>query len=416
MALHRGARIPVAIERPAAGGRMIARHEGAVLLVSGAIPGERVEVAVEQVRRQTVWATTVRVLEPSPDRVAEADPSPCGGHVYAHVAAARQAALKSEIIADAFRRIGKLTLGAPVEMTTASHDGYRMRARLHLAGGRVGFYREGSHTVCDPGPTRQLLPATLTCLEQLRPALVQAGVTSIELTETCDGSARALHCEGGRAPRLSDARGGDGLQGLSWAADPAGRTRSVMGTPWVTDAMALGHGPVVLQRHARAFFQGNRFLLQPLVSHVLAAIPDGPMLDLYAGVGLFSAAAAAAGHEGVAVEADPVSAADLAVNAAPWGGRLDVRHAPVESVLATGIAPASCVVLDPPRTGASPEALDGILALAAPRVVYVSCDMATLARDAARLTAGGYALSTIRGFDLFPQTAHVEAVAVFERG
>jgi 23S rRNA (uracil1939-C5)-methyltransferase len=150
---------------------------------------------------------------------------------------------------------------------------------------------------------------------------------------------------------------------------------------------------------------------------VTRAVAPGPIVDLYAGVGLFSTVLAATGHAPVtAVEGDPVSSADLAVNARPFAGVLTVEAISVEAFLRTArIPPGATLLVDPPRTGVSREALDALLALRAPRVVYVSCDVATLARDLRRALDEGYALRTLEAFDLFPNTAHVESVAVLER-
>src|SRR5688572_22303513 len=153
--MNRGERYRLTIERPAAGGRMIARHEGAIVFVSGAIPGEVVEAEVEKVQRGTVWATARQIVEPSPDRV-EAPEGACGGSVFAHIAYDRQRQIKSAIIEDAFRRIGRIPLDSPTDVVGSPIDGYRMRARLHVANGRIGFFREGMHSLCDAAPTRQL--------------------------------------------------------------------------------------------------------------------------------------------------------------------------------------------------------------------------------------------------------------------
>jgi 23S rRNA (uracil1939-C5)-methyltransferase len=144
-------------------------------------------------------------------------------------------------------------------------------------------------------------------------------------------------------------------------------------------------------------------------------LPSLPVVDLYAGVGLFAVCAAAAGWEGVtAVEGDPVSAADLEVNASPYAACLTVLHEPVERTLGRGrIPPDPTLIVDPPRTGISKDALDGVVATRARRIVYVSCDVATLARDAKRFLEAGYVLGTVEAFDLFPNTAHVEVLTDF---
>jgi tRNA/tmRNA/rRNA uracil-C5-methylase (TrmA/RlmC/RlmD family) len=192
------------------------------------------------------------------------------------------------------------------------------------------------------------------------------------------------------------------------------------GDPVVHDTVTAP-GPsaatVRLGRHVGAFFQGNRFLLQSLVTEVLSHVPEGPLCDLYAGCGLFGLAHAAAGRGDVdAVEGDALSGEDLRINAAPYAGAARIHRASVERFLAaSGTVEGRTVILDPPRTGLSSESRELIATAGAARVVYVSCDPATLARDARRLVDGGYRLSSVDIFDLFPVTGHVETVGVFDR-
>jgi len=159
--------------------------------------------------------------------------------------------------------------------------------------------------------------------------------------------------------------------------------------------------------------------LPALVRQVIDAVPGGSrVVDLYAGAGLFAVAAAIArGASVTAVEGDRVSSADLADNAQQAGGHVEAIHASVEAFTAKARRSADApdvVIVDPPRTGMSKDALTGAIGLKAARVVYVSCDVATLARDARRLLDAGYGLDRIDAFDLFPNTPHVETVARFE--
>jgi 23S rRNA (uracil1939-C5)-methyltransferase len=174
---------------------------------------------------------------------------------------------------------------------------------------------------------------------------------------------------------------------------------------------------VRLRRHVAAFFQSNRFLLQPLVEAVLALTPRGGLLDLYAGAGLFGVSYAALGRGAVvAVEGDRQAAADLRDNAAALGELVRVVPHAVEDFLGRSPrAGTATILVDPPRTGMSKEAAQMIVAAGAPRVVYVSCDVATLARDVRRFVDAGYRLVHLEAFDLFPNTAHVESVVVLER-
>ena len=419
--------LELTVERPVAGGRMLARHEGQVVFVAGAIPGERVRARVEKVTRQTTWAAVVDVIEPSADRREPACDLACGGSAYAHIRYDRQRQCKAEIVADAFRRIGKIALEAPVPVAPSPEEGYRLRARLHVRQGRAGFFREGTHALCDAGSTRQVLPATLTAVDAALAAVSDrlAECDEVIVAENVAATERVLHFVPRDGARLDDLRGR-----VQCPASVNGLTTALRGRPLVLDGVGAvtdrsadlfgGHedasiAPAEWARHASSFFQGNRFLIGALVRRVLDLGAGDRFLDLYSGVGLFAVALAARGGRGLAVESDAASGADLATNARPWTERLRVLPVPVEEAVSLPLDPApDVVVVDPPRTGLSPAALRGLGALRAPRLVYVSCDPPTLARDAALLIAAGYQLDTLEAFDLFPNTPHVEVVASFK--
>jgi len=394
--------IDLRIERPVAGGRMLARHEGQVVFVSGAIPGERVRVRIERRIKNTLFATTVEVLDASADRREPICDAACGGLSFAHVQYARQLALKGAIVADAFQRIARITLPEPA-VSPSPETGYRLRARLHVRNGRAGFFREGTHDWCDAGPTGQLSPECLAAATDAVRGLGPAAVLceAVIVSENVAASERALLLEpvpDGRLPALADAR-----------MEVSDTAAALFGADPPIDA------GVTWTRHVRSFFQGNRFLTGDLVRYVLAQAPGDRCLDLYAGVGLFAVALAARGSRVVAVEGDEFSARDLALNAEPWGDRLRTIRAAVEEASAgdrLGGAP-DVVVLDPPRTGLSPRALQRVVDCRAPRIVYVSCDPPTLARDAAALAKHGLVVESAQAFDLFPNTPHVEAVVSF---
>jgi 23S rRNA (uracil1939-C5)-methyltransferase len=403
-----GTTLSLAVEKPAVGGRMIARVDGQVVLVAGAIPGERVQARIERVGKGVAYADTVAVEEPSPDRRVPFVDLVCGGSLYAHIAYPRQLEIKGQVIADAFARIARLQLPDHVGVAASPEEGYRMRARLHVRGRRVGFFREATHDVCDARDTRQLLPATCDVVDRLAAALRSVGadtIREIELSENVEATERAVHFV--TADRV-DPRVVDKLAAID------GISRG----PHVTDALRLGATVVTLRRHVQAFFQGNRYLLADLVAHVVNQVPaGGALVDLYAGVGLFAVAATATrGASVVAVEGDPYAAEDLRANAAAAGGQIVARKGAVEGFLVgPGNATAGTIILDPPRTGLSREALTALIDFSATRLVYVSCDVATLARDARRLVDSGYTIHRADAFDLFPNTPHVETVVVFER-
>jgi 23S rRNA (uracil1939-C5)-methyltransferase len=424
MPVTTGQDVELLIERPAAGGRMIARHAGEVLLVGGAIPGERVAARVTRAGRRVAFADTIRVLEASADRREPPGDPRCGGCLYAHIAYGRQRQLKAEIIRDAFVRIGRIAVETAIEVAGSPEHGYRMRARFHVEAGRAGFYREGTHEPCEPRQTGQLLEASIDAVEASVASLAAQGheVVAVELSENVGADQRALHLDVRGRPPSTDA-----LERVVAAAGLTGCTARTSdtsvqsaGDPIVSDSTeALSGGRATggtLRRHPEAFFQANRYLVGDLVGAVLDNVSAAPVLELYAGVGLFSVALAAAGRgRTLAVEGDPVSGRDLLRNAAPYYDRLRVVRSSVEAFLAREIQPAPATVLvDPPRTGLSKQAAGAIAHAGARRIVYVSCDPPTMARDARRLVDAGYRLSSLRGFDLFPNTPHVETLGVFD--
>ena len=425
MALESGQQVELAIEKPAAGGRMIARHGGQVVLVQGGIPGERVLARIERVERQLAFAATTEVLEPSPDRVEPLADAACGGCLYSHVSYARQRSLKGEVIQDAFVRLGRLPIEAPA-VAPSPDRAYRMRARLHVRNARIGFYREGTHDLCDAAATGQLSEAAVTAATRAVQSLVNDGLTlmAIELTENLPANERVVHVvpageQDVTIEQLEAALNAGALTGCSGRA--AGGPLRVSGMPMVSDSLsALTGGRAAtgsLQRHAESFFQANRFLLPDLVQSVLDAVPaDRTVLDLYAGVGLFAVALAATGREGItAVEGDRSSGNDLTANAVRQGGAIAVWNQSVEEFLRRRRRTPGTIIVDPPRTGLSRDAALAIARAGADRLLYVSCDPPTMARDARRLVDAGYQLTSLRAFDLFPNTPHVESLGIFNK-
>jgi 23S rRNA (uracil1939-C5)-methyltransferase len=408
----------LSVEKPAVGGRMIARVDGQVVLVAGAIPGERVSARIERVGKGVAYADTVALEQPSSDRREPFTDPLCGGCLYAHIAYPRQLLIKGQVITDAFGRIGRLVLPTAPIVAPSPDEGYRMRARLHLRAGssRAGFFREGTHEVCDARATRQLLPATCDVLDRLSATLRSrgeaVGACEIDISENIDASERTMHLETDAAtssdwlPTLSSLGGVKGI---------TSKTQSV-GDPYVTDQFSIEGLAIILRRHVLAFFQGNRFLLRDLLAHVAAQIPQGSsVVDLYAGVGAFSVAAALTrGARVIAVEGDQPAASDLNHNAAAANGAVEAVHQSVELFTARPRSSPEVALIDPPRTGMSKQALAGVVRLRAKRLVYVSCDVATLARDTRSLLDAGYAIQRVDAFDLFPNTPHVETVVTFE--
>lgn len=415
------------IEKPVAGGRMLARHEGRVVLVAGAIPGERVVARLERTAHGVTYAAVQQVLRPSEDRLPLSTDPACGGRAFAHVTLARQLALKRAIVEDALHRLARIASPAVQPTVSSPREGYRMRARFHVRNQRIGYYREATHDVCDVSSLPELLPATREVIRTLETRDLTA-IDTLEIAENLPASERALHVTLGSSPaveasKLSDVFAELGLSGVS-AFAPGRGAWTIHGSPGVKDPVSalvpqtIIHGPdAMIHRHPAAFFQANRHVLPELVELVIERVREEPILDLFSGVGLFALACLASTNESVtAVEGDHRSSADLRVNVAAFGERASVAATSVEHFLqAARPGQFGTVILDPPRTGLSAPALRGVLRLKARRLIYVSCDVATLARDTRALIENGYQPDSFHPIDLFPDTPHVETVVAFTK-
>lgn len=390
--------VELTVDRPAQGGRMIARLDGAIVLVAGAIPGERVRARITERRHGVAFAETTEVLEASGDRREPPYDPLCGGNLLAHVAYPRQLELKREILGDAFRRQARVSLESLPPITGSPETGYRMRARLHMAHGRIGFYRERTRDVCDAARTGQLSEAAAAVIASAAAGLAPhaAAIDAIVLAENVAATERILH--------------------VVWKFNPVDYSRLIDGISGAETLDETLPGGATLTRHAASFFQANRFLLAPLVTKVCDAAGAGNIADLFAGVGLFAAEAASRGAEVIAVESDPSSSADLAQNLKAFGLSARAVREPVESWLAGRASVPDTVIVDPPRTGLSNEARRRLIEVKPEKVVYVSCDPVTLARDVKEFLAAGYQLTKLEALDLFPNTPHVESIAVLATG
>ncbi len=414
------------IEKVVAGGFGLARHDGRVVLVRGAIPGEVVRARVQRTGKGGVlFADVVDVLEPSADRVEPATDPRCGGLAFAHVRYARQLNLKADLLRDALRRTGRVPEPPPFEVMASPLEGWRLRARLHVVDGQVGFFREGTHSLCPP-PASQL-PAHMReaaqAVVEVIPAAVQPSIAGVVVAEDVASTSRAVHVDLREQARIPQWQADLplGVAGLSVARSGRRDLGQVLGHPLLHEPLAALCGQAVdgtLVWQPGGFFQANRFVLPHLVQAVLAQLDESPVVDLFAGVGLFGVCAAATGQAAVCcVEGDGISGEALQINAAPFGGRVDVLRQPVETFVSERRLhlDAAVVVVDPPRTGLPPRVAAALCEASPARVVYVSCDPPTFARDVRQLTAAGYALRSLAAFDMFPGTAHLETLAVLER-
>lgn len=382
----------------AAGGDAIARDAGGrVVFVSGALPGELVRVELSDERRDFARARTLEVVEASPDRVVPPCPhlsAGCGGCGWQHVAPSAQPALKAGIVADALRRLAGL--GIAVDAAPPLPGGaQRTTVRVAVGpGGRLGYRPARSHDVVEVGSCQVAHPL----IEELL-AVAEPG-DARELTLRC--GARTGERMVVASPRAEGVAVPDDV--VVVGNDELARGRRA----WITEEAAGRRWRI----SARSFFQSGPEAAEALVHAVAAAVGEPPgegerLVDLYGGVGLF-AATVGAGRRTTLVERSASSVADARTNLAGSGARvlrLDVdRWRPSR---------AEVVVADPPRSGLGKAAVAAVVATGAPRVVLVSCDAASLGRDASLLGAAGYTLESCSIVDSFPHTPHVEVVSAF---
>jgi 23S rRNA (uracil1939-C5)-methyltransferase len=396
---------------------MLARHQGQVVLVAGAIPGERVRVHVDRRARGVSYAVVDEVLAPSDARRPGVGDPRCGGRSYAHIAYPSQLELKRAIVVDALARIGHCADATVLATVGSPEHGYRTRARLHVARGRVGFVREGSQDVC-PFTEGAVLSAPMTAALETMAARLDRSLkllAEIDVVESVDATERAWTLRWLPSPDARRAASRVGVfEGWTGGWLETGSERRALGAPWVFDELPGTAGTLRLRHQPTSFFQGNRYLLSTLARMVVARV-EAPVIDLYAGVGLFGLLAAANALAPVElVEGEPSSAADLRVNCEAFGPKVTAVQHPVETYLRHHPPPrGATVIVDPPRTGLSAAVVAALAGRRVRRIVYVSCDPPTFARDARALIAAGYGLDGVQPLDLFPGTAHVELVATF---
>jgi len=388
------ATVELEITALAAGGDGVGRDgNGRVTFVPRSAPGDRLRARIVHATSSFARAEIADLIAAGPTRVDPPCPhflERCGGCQWQHVARAAQLAAKQAIVAGALRKLEGVRIHAIADPAPAL--GWRRRARFHVEGGKAGLYALGS---------KRVLP--IDHCPQLEPAL-DAAYAVVAAATPPDGELALLCAHDGRIVVATE---------RAWR----GAAR-VMGRAGIVGVLAgaggdAPHGDVVVEVEPGLwggpwdFAQASRLGNAALVAQARAALGRGPgrLLELYAGAGNFTRGFAADGWE--------VTPTDAVAPARPPPG---FHAGPVHEVLArlaSAEGPWTAIALDPPRTGAA-EAIDGIVRAAPRTIVYVSCDVATLARDAARLT--GYRASDAWPLDVMPQTAHVEVVMRLQRG
>jgi 23S rRNA (uracil1939-C5)-methyltransferase len=382
--------LEVEIERILPGGYGLAHAAGHTVFVSLAAPGDRLRVRVERQQGNVLFASIEEILVASPDRIEPPCPyfGRCGGCDFQQLTYEKQLAAKAEIIRDCLHRIARLDRLPEIVVTPSPRDWrYRMRATWQIDQNErtIGYYERGSRRVCDVADCAVLVPQLEATLERVR---------TTEWHEFPPG-----------------------LKHLDAVTDETAVSLAPPFAEFETAELELKLGEETYNYSAEAFFQVNPGLLAPLIEFALDDASGEAAVDLYCGVGLFTLPLARRFARVTGVEGNPVAVQFARRNLQRAAlGNTQVIYAGVAEWIRARTLQCDFVLLDPPRAGAESVVIKGIVDAHAPRVSYVSCDPATLARDLRKLFAGGYAIDSLRAFDLFPQTHHVETVVRLHLG
>ena len=372
------------IDKLVSGGDGLARHEGRVVFVPGVLPGEEVKVELVEAKKDFARARLVSVEKPSPDRV----PPPCslagrcGGCDWLHIDSAAQARQKVELVRDSLRRLAGFDR-PDLKIVTGAALGYRNRVQVHADGsGKVGFQARGSNTI-----------------------------VPVDDCPVAHAALAPLFRDGTRAPR--------GSRFLAYGhtgPDASPRLFREDESPDAEVTVRVQDRDIVFP--LRGFFQSNLEMTQKLIPYVMEGFvgeeaAQGVALDLYAGVGLFGAFLKDRFERVVCIEFNRHALAYARRNVGERGAFVAEALEKVVGAADNPLdrIPAQAAVIDPPREGLDKAVRAWLVAKPVPKLVYVSCNPVTLARDLKELLAGPYELEDMRVFDFYPQTSHIEAVA-----
>ena len=400
----------------------IGRSEGRAVFVPFTISGETVRVEITEEKPTFARARLLEVLLPSPDRVAPVCRhfGVCGGCHWQHISYPAQLKWKRQIVVDQLARIGGIDSPNVLE-TIPSPDPFHYRNHVQFSqtsDGKLGFIKSSVQSVMSVDESVVPISECPITRPEIMELFAQLDIEKLDVDQIAvrvgaEGELMvAFESETGEPPDVELE-----LPISVASVNGAGEALTMIGSDHLVHVIKGRPFRV----SAGSFFQVNTGLAEALVRLVMDALAlDGgeTVFDLYCGVGLFTAFIASKAARVVGVESSPSAVRDAEVNLDEFEN-VELFESPVELALPhlintyTPILPY--IVLDPPRSGCDKTVTAGLIALAAPRIVYVSCDPATLARDARRLIGGGYRLASAQPLDMFPQTYHIETVAVFER-
>jgi 23S rRNA (uracil1939-C5)-methyltransferase len=405
------------IERPAYGGLCIARLDGVIIFVRGAIPGETVTVRIDEQKNDYSFGTATDIISPSDDRIQPLCEyyGVCGGCHMQFVAYERQVALKEEILLDCLRRSAKTGIALSPPVIDSSPWSYRHRGQFKISGNSIGFFREKTRDVVDVRNCPLMIPEINDLLSRSADVLKsgQRLIQSIsELHISCGDTGIALLTASGQtgamqyAIRSARALLDIGFGGVCLEAD---RKTSLW---YGTRSAGFDLNGLKYAVSPQTFFQCHWRLncrVVQLVRDELRPLAGKKVIDLYSGAGNFSLPLSLDAEEVVAIEEGKSAIADAKANA-------NLNHikncrfikSAAEDFIET--VPAHVIIVDPPRPGLTNNVLNKILEIEAERIVYISCNPSTFARDLKKLLAK-YELESLRLIDFFPQTYHIESIA-----
>lgn len=396
---------------------------GRAVFVPFGLPGERVRIRLVQEKKNFARAELLEVIKPSPERISAKckhffsplhdtegvgeGPGYCGGCYYQNLPYKAQLKAKTEILRDQLQRIGKIK-NPPVQPMVGCPNpwNYRNHVQFHLTNaGKLGYVGTKGNAIIPI--TECHLPDE--GINELWPQLELEANSSLERVSLRAGAnddlMLILESDALEAPELELEAG---ISVVHLAEEDA----LVMAGEDHILVQVLERG---FRVSAGSFFQVNTVMAEKMVGHLLdkLPLPAKTILDVYCGVGLFSAFLAPKCERLIGIESSPSACEDFAVNLDEFDN-VELYEGAAEDVIPHLEAQQAIVLVDPPPTGVDKRALDGIRQLAPQVIAYVSCDPSTLARDAARLIAGGYRLVEVTPFDLFPQAYHIESISIFE--
>jgi 23S rRNA (uracil1939-C5)-methyltransferase len=383
--------------------------DGRAVFVPFTLPGERVRLRVVEEKQNFIRAELVELLIPSKDRITPLCPhfSKCGGCHYQHMNYSKQLEYKESILAEQLERIGGIK-NPPVQPINASPEvwNYRNTIQFHLdAAGKVGFLIAGSHQVL--AIEECFLPQKE--INDLWPLLDLEPVPGLERIELRAGAADDLMLVLKSSAEVPPEFSSD----IPLSVVHIGKAGEIIlaGNGYVVNMVA----GKTFSISAGSFFQVNTSQAEAMVKHLLQELPlrsTDKVLDVYCGVGLFSAHLAERVAHCTGVELSPTACTDFVVNLDLFDN-VDLYEGAAETILPELTLNPEIVIVDPPRSGLDRRVLDALVKMQPDTLAYVSCDPATLARDTRRLVGAGYHLEKVTAFDLFPQTFHMETVALF---